>query len=67
MAELLLKNKGAVIEEQLAPYTANYVNDGSDIFKVLVKIDGRPEVTKNGNIIYIFIYFPILISVPGIL
>lgn len=54
VAQLLVQNKGAVIEEQLAPYTANYVNDGNDIFKVLVKFDGRPQVTKNGNIIYLF-------------
>lgn len=60
---VILNEQGAVTAEQIAPYLdlpptlANNSSDENYILPVLVKFDGRPEVSPQGDIIY---HFPTL-------
>lgn len=61
VAAVITANNGAVTAEQLRPFVlgAKPVMDGSlvdesDILPVLTRFGGRPEVTAEGNIIYVF-------------
>ena len=63
IAALITANDGAVTAEQLRPFVlgaqtpnsggAGYV-DESDVLPVLTRFNGRPEVTADGDIIYVF-------------
>jgi len=54
IAALIKMNNGAVTANQLAPYTSGDPKDEDAVLPVLVRFDGRPEVTESGNIIYLF-------------
>ena len=59
LAALIRANNGAVTAEQLAPYldpseASSSVVDESYVLPVLVRFQGRPEVTEQGDIIYVF-------------
>ncbi len=45
---------GVVIKEQLAPYIGPELDDQDSILPALARFDGRPVVTAQGNIAYIF-------------
>ncbi len=53
-AQAIKLNGGVVTAEQLAPYTGVDPNSSYGIMPVLVRFDGRPEVTDSGNIVYVF-------------
>jgi hypothetical protein len=53
LAELIRRNSGVVTAEQVAPYLLKCKKD-SDMFPVLARFDGKPEVTNTGNIVYVF-------------
>lgn len=53
VGELIRRCNGVLTAEQVAPYLVACGNDKS-IFPVLVRFDGAPEVTDNGNIVYVF-------------
>jgi hypothetical protein len=55
----ILRSKGAVAAEQIAPYLDNlgeeYNRESEDyMLPVLTKFDGRPEVSNDGEIVYHF-------------
>ncbi len=54
IAALIKAHHGAVTANQLAPYMGNDPKDEDAVLPVLVRFDGRPEVTESGNIIYLF-------------
>ncbi|KAI0563848.1 hypothetical protein FGB62_33g194 [Gracilaria domingensis] len=59
IAAIIRSNKGAVTAEQLAPYLDPTYNDGnvvdeSFVLPVLQRFNGHPEVTEDGDIIYVF-------------
>eukprot|EP00178_Gracilaria_changii_P025380 TRINITY_DN78203_c0_g1_i1.p1 TRINITY_DN78203_c0_g1~~TRINITY_DN78203_c0_g1_i1.p1 ORF type:complete len:509 (+),score=74.25 TRINITY_DN78203_c0_g1_i1:281-1807(+) len=59
IAAIIRSNKGAVTAEQLAPYLDPTFVDGnvvdeSYILPVLQRFNGHPEVTEDGDIIYVF-------------
>lgn len=54
IAQTIKRNKGVVTDEQLAPYTGVDPRRGYGVLPVLVRFDGRPEVTDTGNIVYVF-------------
>ncbi|MBX9669561.1 MAG: hypothetical protein K2X93_18200 [Candidatus Obscuribacterales bacterium] len=54
IAEVIQRNKGVVTAEQLAPYTGGLPGNEDSVLPVLVRFDGRPEVTEGGDIIYLF-------------
>ncbi len=54
IAETIQHNKGVVTAEQLAPYTGADPKDDDAVLPVLVRFDGKPEVTATGNIVYVF-------------
>jgi hypothetical protein len=54
VAQLIRKNGGTATAEQLAPYTGADPKNEDGVLPVLVRFDGRPEVTEVGNIIYLF-------------
>ncbi len=54
IAEVIRRNRGVVTAEQLAPYTGSLPNNEDGVLPVLVRFDGRPEVTESGDIIYLF-------------
>jgi hypothetical protein len=53
-AQAIKSHGGAVTAEQLAPYTGRDPNNEDGVLPVLVRFDGRPEVTEKGNIVYLF-------------
>jgi hypothetical protein len=54
IAQTIKQNNGVVTAEQLAPFTgADPANDDA-VLPVLVRFDGKPEVTDSGNIVYTF-------------
>ncbi len=54
IANAIRDNGGVVTAEQLAPYTgADPANDDA-VLPVLVRFDGKPEVTEDGGIVYTF-------------
>ncbi len=54
LTQVLLKNRGVVIAEQLSPYLNAAVVEESITLPVLAHFNGRPEVTSTGNIVYTF-------------
>jgi hypothetical protein len=54
IAEVIRKNHGVVTADQLAPYTGADPGNEDGVLPVLVRFDGKPEVTEEGHIIYIF-------------
>lgn len=54
VAQLIRENQGVVSAEQLAPYTGAKIGDEDGALPVLVRFNGTPEVTDDGNIIYTF-------------
>jgi len=52
IAEAIRENNGVVTADQLAPYTGS--NDDDAMLPVLVRFQGKPEVTESGNIVYDF-------------
>ncbi|CAN8074853.1 unnamed protein product, partial [Agarophyton chilense] len=59
IAAVIRSSKGAVTAEQLAPYldptfSEGNVVDESFILPVLQRFNGHPEVTEDGDIIYVF-------------
>ncbi len=54
IAQVIRQNGGSVTAEQIAPYTNAAPQDEDAMLPVLVRFDGRPEVTESGNIIYQF-------------
>lgn len=51
IAKLIVDNGGVVTEEELKPYLEG---EKSSVLPVLVRFNGRPEVTDNGGIVYVF-------------
>ena len=54
VAQVIRKHGGVVTAEQLAPYTDANPSNEDGVLPVLVRFDGRPEVTETGNIVYTF-------------
>lgn len=54
IAQAIRQNGGSVTAEQIAPYTKADPKNEDGMLPVLVRFDGRPEVTESGNIIYQF-------------
>jgi len=54
IAEVIRRNKGVVTSEQLAPYLGSEPNNDDAVLPVLVRFNGRPEVTEDGHIVYLF-------------
>jgi hypothetical protein len=52
--QVIRKNGYVVSAEQLAPYTDADPKNEDGVLPVLVRFDGRPEVTDSGNIVYVF-------------
>jgi hypothetical protein len=63
VAQLIRDNNGAVTSEQLAPYldapapdygtTSAYV-DESFVLPIVTQLEGEPQVTEDGDIVYVF-------------
>jgi hypothetical protein len=51
IAKLIVDKGGVVTEEELKPYLEG---EKSSVLPVLVRFNGRPEVTDNGGIVYVF-------------
>lgn len=51
IAKLIVDKGGVVTEEEVKPYLDG---EKSGILPVLVRFNGRPEVTENGGIVYVF-------------
>lgn len=54
IAETIKRFNGVVTAEQLAPYTGEDPRRDDCVLPVLVRFNGRPEVTEKGNIVYVF-------------
>jgi hypothetical protein len=54
IAEVIRRNGGVVTADQLAPYTGADPGNDDGVLAVLVRFDGKPEVTEEGQIIYSF-------------
>lgn len=54
IAQVIRQNGGSVTAEQIAPFTKADPKNEDGMLPVLVRFDGRPEVTESGNIIYQF-------------
>jgi len=54
VAASISAHDNAITAEQLAPYTGQDAKDDNGVLPVLVRFDGKPEVSENGNIIYLF-------------
>jgi hypothetical protein len=54
IAQVIRENGGVVTAEQLAPFTDADPKNEDGVLPVLVRYDGRPEVTDTGNIVYSF-------------
>jgi hypothetical protein len=54
IAEVIRRNHGVVTSEQLAPYLGSEPSDEDAVLPVLVRFNGKPEVTEDGDIVYIF-------------
>ena len=53
-AQGIRAHKGVVTAEQLAPYLGSDPKNEDAVLPVLVRFQGRPEVTDSGNIVYVF-------------
>jgi hypothetical protein len=54
IAEVIKKNNNVLTAEQIAPYTGADSSNEDAVLPVLVRFNGRPEVSESGNIIYVF-------------
>jgi hypothetical protein len=54
IAKLIREHGGVVTADELAPYTDADPKNEDGVLPVLVRFDGRPEVTDSGNIVYLF-------------
>ncbi len=54
IAASISAHDNAVTAEQLAPYTGQEGKDENGVLPVLVRFDGKPEVSEKGNIVYLF-------------
>ena len=54
IADLIRINNGAIIAEQLAPYSGAVGSEMNAVFPTLARFEGVPEVTETGNIVYLF-------------
>ncbi|MBX9692337.1 MAG: hypothetical protein K2Z81_08140, partial [Cyanobacteria bacterium] len=54
IAEVIRASSGVVTAEQLAPYTGEDPDNEDGVLPALVRFDGRPEVTDEGDIVYVF-------------
>lgn len=54
IAKAIRKNNNVMTAEQLAPYTGADPKNEDSVLPVLVRFNGKPEVTDQGNIIYVF-------------
>lgn len=54
IAQVIKRNNNVVTAEQLSPYTGADPKDEDAVLPVLVRFNGRPEVTSSGNIVYVF-------------
>jgi hypothetical protein len=54
IAQIIKQNNGVVTAEQLAPFTGADPANEDGVLPVLVRFDGKPEVTDTGNIVYTF-------------
>jgi hypothetical protein len=54
VAEAIRARNGVITNDELAPYTAANPKNEDGALPVLVRFDGRPEVTDTGNIVYTF-------------
>jgi len=54
IAEVIRRNHGVVTSEQLSPYLGSDPNNDDAVLPALVRFDGRPEVTDDGDIVYVF-------------
>jgi hypothetical protein len=54
IAQVIKRNNNVVTAEQLSPYTGADPKNEDAVLPVLVRFNGRPEVTTKGNIVYVF-------------
>jgi hypothetical protein len=54
IAQVIKQNNNVLTAEQLAPYTGADPKNEDAVLPVLVRFNGRPEVTPKGNIVYVF-------------
>lgn len=54
IAGLIRSKQGVVTSEELAPYTGADPRFEDGVLPVLVRFNGKPEVTDTGNIVYMF-------------
>lgn len=54
IAQVIKQNKNVVTAEQLAPFTGADPKNEDGVLPVLVRFNGRPEVTEDGQIVYVF-------------
>lgn len=54
IAQTIKQHNGVVTAEQLAPFTGADPANEDAVLPVLVRFDGKPEVTETGNIVYTF-------------
>lgn len=54
IAETIRFNQGAVTAEQLSPYVSVKEDIEDAVLPVLIRFNGRPEVTLEGNLVYVF-------------
>lgn len=54
VARVIRDHGGVVTADELAPYTDADPRNEDGVLPVLVRFDGRPEVTDTGNIVYVF-------------
>jgi hypothetical protein len=54
IAQVIKKHGNVVTAEQLAPYTGANPKDENAVLPVLVRFNGKPEVTNSGHIVYVF-------------
>lgn len=54
IANSIRDHGGVITAEQLAPYTGAAPTDEDAVLPVLVRFDGKPEVTEEGGIVYTF-------------
>lgn len=54
IAEKIRRHHGVVTADQIAPYLLRNKLESRSMLSVMVRFDGTPEVTQNGNIVYCF-------------
>lgn len=54
IARAIQANRGVVIAEQLAPYAAEITPNEDWMLPILVRFNGKPDVSESGTIIYSF-------------